>query len=66
MLELRRLIKSEKGTFKSERKRQRQKDNRGSSSFMDCSSEKSQLGCDYVGGEGLQGESSCEDDSVDD
>nr|GEX60497.1 integrase, catalytic region, zinc finger, CCHC-type, peptidase aspartic, catalytic [Tanacetum cinerariifolium] len=37
-----------------------------SSSFMDCSSEKSQLGCDYVGGEGLQGESSCEDDLVDD
>ncbi|GKD60409.1 hypothetical protein Tco_1297918, partial [Tanacetum coccineum] len=33
---------------------------------MGCSSDKSLLGCDYVGGEGLHGESSCEDDLVDD
>ncbi|GJT23143.1 hypothetical protein Tco_0893080 [Tanacetum coccineum] len=39
---------------------------KGSSSFIGCSSDKSLLGCDYVGGEGLHGESSCEDDSVDD
>ncbi|GKD49382.1 hypothetical protein Tco_1278358, partial [Tanacetum coccineum] len=38
---------------------------KGSSSFMDGSSNKSQLGCYYVGGEGLHGESSCEDDLVD-